>query len=52
MVTQPWLPCQKLAAKFGVADVGKRMTAGGRTGFYLSCRSVLLDAHAISWLGR
>src|SRR5213594_3636283 len=36
MVTQPWLPCQKLAAKFGVADVGKRMTAGGRTGFYLS----------------
>ena len=36
MVTQPRLPCQKLARKFGVADVGKRMTAGERTGFYLS----------------
>src|SRR5437773_8197366 len=31
MVTQPRLPCQKLARKFGVADVGKRLTAGERT---------------------
>jgi len=35
-VTQPRLPCQKLAAKFGGADVGKQMIAGRRTGFYLS----------------
>jgi MOSC domain-containing protein YiiM len=30
------MPCQKLAAKFGGADVGKRMTADWRTAFYLS----------------
>jgi len=36
MVRQPRMPCQKLAAKFGGADVGKRMIAGQRNGFYLS----------------
>ena len=36
MVKQPRMPCQKLAAKFAGADVGKRMIAGRRNGFYLS----------------
>src|SRR5206468_818916 len=37
MVTQPRLPCQKLARKFGVADVGKRMTAA--SGLDFICQS-------------
>ena len=36
MVTEPRLPCHKLAAKFGSSDVSKRMLSAFRTGFYLS----------------
>lgn len=36
MVTQPRLPCYKLAAKFERDDIIKRFLRSGRTGFYLS----------------
>jgi len=36
MVTQPRLPCYKLALRFGRDDMVKRFLASGRTGFYLS----------------
>jgi MOSC domain-containing protein YiiM len=35
MVTQPRVPCYKLAAKFGRQDIVKRFLASGRSGFYL-----------------
>lgn len=35
-VSQPRMPCFKLAAKFGRNDIIKRMWASGRSGFYLS----------------
>jgi MOSC domain-containing protein YiiM len=35
MVTQPRVPCYKLAAKFGREDIVKRFLARGRSGFYL-----------------
>ena len=35
-VTQPRMPCFKLAAKFGRADMVKRFWESGRSGFYLS----------------
>jgi len=34
-VTQPRMPCFKLAARFGRADMPKRFLRSGRTGFYL-----------------
>jgi MOSC domain-containing protein YiiM len=37
-VTQPRLPCYKLAARFGADDMVKRFLASGRTGFYASVR--------------
>jgi MOSC domain-containing protein YiiM len=36
MVTQPRLPCYKLALKFNRDDMIKRFLASGRSGFYLS----------------
>ena len=36
VVTQPRLPCFKLALRFGRSDVERRFLASGRTGFYLS----------------
>ena len=36
MVTQPRLPCFKLAAKFQRNDIVKRFLASGRSGFYFS----------------
>ena len=36
MVTEPRLPCYKLAAKFGRGDVIKRLLHSGRTGFYFA----------------
>lgn len=36
MVTQPRMPCYKLAAKFGRDDILKRFLRSGRTGFYFS----------------
>lgn len=36
MVTEPRLPCYKLALKFGREDIIKRFLASGRTGFYLA----------------
>jgi MOSC domain-containing protein YiiM len=36
MVTEPRLPCFKLAAKFGRDDMIKRFLASGRVGFYLT----------------
>jgi len=35
MVTQPRMPCYKLAAKFGREDIVKRFLASGCSGFYL-----------------
>jgi len=35
-ITQPRLPCYKLAARFGRADMVKKFMKSGRTGFYLS----------------
>jgi MOSC domain-containing protein YiiM len=36
MVTEPRVPCYKLAAKFGRQDIIPRFLASGRTGFYLA----------------
>ena len=36
MVTEPRVPCYKLAMKFGRPDMIKRFLASGRTGFYLA----------------
>jgi MOSC domain-containing protein YiiM len=36
MVTQPRMPCYKLAARFGRDDMVKRFLASRRTGFYFS----------------
>ncbi|MGA9769809.1 MAG: MOSC domain-containing protein [Blastocatellia bacterium] len=36
MVTQPRMPCYKLAAKFERDDIIKRFLRSGRTGFYFS----------------
>jgi MOSC domain-containing protein YiiM len=36
VVTQPRLPCYKLALRFGRADMLKRFLASGRTGYYLA----------------
>ena len=36
MVTQPRMPCYKLAAKFGRDDIIKRFLRSERSGFYLS----------------
>jgi MOSC domain-containing protein YiiM len=36
MVTQPRLPCFKLALKFGREDIIKRFLQSGRTGFYFT----------------
>jgi MOSC domain-containing protein YiiM len=38
-VTQPRMPCHKLALKFQRADIIKRFLASGRTGFYFSVQS-------------
>ena len=35
-VTQPRMPCYKLALRFGRADMVKRFLQSGRTGFYLA----------------
>jgi MOSC domain-containing protein YiiM len=36
VVTQPRMPCYKLGARFGRADMVKRFLRSGRTGFYLA----------------
>ena len=36
MVTQPRMPCYKLALKFGRSDILKRFLASERSGFYLA----------------
>ena len=36
MVTQPRMPCSKLAVKFGRDDIVKRFLRSGRPGFYFS----------------
>ena len=35
-ITQPRMPCYKLAIRFGRADIVKRFLKSGRTGFYLA----------------
>jgi MOSC domain-containing protein YiiM len=35
LVTQPRIPCYKLAAKFGRGDIVQRFLDSGRSGFYL-----------------
>jgi len=35
-ITQPRMPCYKLAARFGRADIVKRFMRSGRVGFYVS----------------
>jgi MOSC domain-containing protein YiiM len=37
-VTRPRLPCYKLGIKFGQADMVKRFSNSGRTGFYVAVR--------------
>jgi MOSC domain-containing protein YiiM len=46
MVTQPRVPCYKLAAKFGREDIVKRFLASGRSGFYLK---VLQEGEVGAW---
>jgi MOSC domain-containing protein YiiM len=36
IVTEPRMPCYKLAIRFGRADIVKRFMKSGRTGFYLA----------------
>lgn len=36
MVTEPRMPCYKLAIKFGRSDILKRFLTSGRTGFYFA----------------
>ena len=36
MVTEPRMPCYKLAIRFGRSDMVKRFLASGRSGFYLA----------------
>jgi MOSC domain-containing protein YiiM len=36
VVTQPRMPCFKLAIRFGRPDIVKRFLRSGRTGFYLA----------------
>ena len=45
LVTQPRMPCFKLAVRFGRDDMVKRFLRSGRTGFYLA---VLREGHAAS----
>ena len=39
MVTQPRVPCYKLAAKFGREDIVKRFLASGRSGLLSESRA-------------
>jgi MOSC domain-containing protein YiiM len=60
MVTQPRVPCYKLAAKFGREDIVKRFLASSRSGFYCkvvqggevgagdAIESVSRDRHAVT----
>ncbi len=59
MVTQPRLPCYKLAVKFQRDDMVKRFLASGRTGFYFAVtregdmgagdeiRNIVHDSHKV-----
>jgi len=54
VVTQPRMPCYKLAAKFGRNDMIKRFLKSGRTGFYFA---VLKEGEVgaedkIEWIAR
>jgi MOSC domain-containing protein YiiM len=51
-VTQPRLPCFKLAIRFGRPDMIKRFLKSGRTGFYLAVvrEGVITAGDAIEWL--
>jgi MOSC domain-containing protein YiiM len=54
VVTQPRMPCYKLAAKFGRDDMIKRFLKSGRTGFYFA---VLKEGNVaaedkIDWIAR
>jgi MOSC domain-containing protein YiiM len=60
MVTQPRVPCYKLAAKFGREDIVKRFLVSGRSGFYCkvmqegevgagdAIEAVSRDSHAVT----
>jgi MOSC domain-containing protein YiiM len=51
VVTQPRMPCYKLAARFDRSDMLKRLLRTGRTGFYLSVlkEGSLTAGDAIEW---
>ena len=53
-VTQPRLPCFKLSARFGRADMVKRFLASGRTGFYFSVveEGVLATGDEVEFVSR
>jgi MOSC domain-containing protein YiiM len=53
-VTQPRLPCHKLAVKFGRTDILKQLLASGRTGFYLSvqCEGEVGVGDEVELIGR
>jgi MOSC domain-containing protein YiiM len=54
MVTQPRLPCFKLAARFGRKDMVKRFLASRRVGFYFSIlrEGDVARGDSIEWLDR
>jgi len=51
VVTQPRMPCYKLAVRFNRTDMLKRLLRSGRTGFYLRVleEGVLTAGDAIQW---
>lgn len=52
VVTQPRMPCYKLAVRFDRTDMLKRLLRSGRTGFYLRVlrEGVLTAGDAIEWI--
>jgi MOSC domain-containing protein YiiM len=54
VVTQPRMPCFKLGARFGRADMVKRFLRSGRTGFYLAVtrEGEVTAGDTVSSLGR
>jgi MOSC domain-containing protein YiiM len=54
MVTQPRLPCFKLAARFGRKDMVKRFLASRRVGFYFSVarEGDVAEGDSIAWVDR
>ena len=52
VVTQPRMPCYKLAVRFNRTDMLKRLLRSGRTGFYLRVQKegILTAGDEITWI--